>query len=472
MKSIIRKIIATILEIESRLIIKKYKPFIVTVTGSVGKTSAKDAIYSVLAHGDVNAGTEKAVRRSEKSFNSEFGVPLTVLGRGNAWSSLLGWIGIILAGLELIFFRSEYPATLILEVGADHPGDIKRIARWLSPNIAVVTRIGEVPVHIEFFPSREALVEEKLSLAKVATGTLILPADEPDILAVQKGVNGAQDKPTLTYGINTSADVSATDVEIIIERDILNNAMPVGISFKINHAGASVLVTLRGVIGMQHVHPILVAAAVGLARGMTLSAIVEACQANVPPPGRMKLLPGLKGTVIIDDTYNASPDAVREALATIARLHEGRKVVVLGDMMELGKFSPEEHRKVGSLAAKILASQEAEQMAGGVGGTVSSGVATVGDGMTHSLLVTVGQRAKMIAEGAVSAGFPEAFIHSFNTSDEAADEIADMVMTGDIVLIKGSQSPRLERITKVLLDDPARAFELLVRQDAEWLAKK
>lgn len=479
MKSIIRKIIATILNLESMLIIRKYKPTVITVTGSVGKTSTKDAIFSVLSAQTLSQdakiaqlGSQSAglVRRSEKSFNSEFGVPLTIIGCDNPWSSLIGWLGVMSRGIELIIFPSDYPKCLILEVGADHPGDIKRVAKWLHPDIAVVTKIGAVPVHVEFFPSRQALVDEKLSLARSAntTAMLVLPADEPDILAVRRD----NPRAALTYGVNTPADVSASSVEIVYDEGASGAKVPAGISFKLNHAGNSVPVTLRGVVGVQHVYPAVAAAAVGIARGMNLAVIVESFAQHTPPRGRMNILHGMQGITIIDDTYNASPDAVTEALATlkavgVANSSGGRKIAILGDMMELGKFSAEEHKRIGKIAADVLGVSIVEQNNEIMG-------ETVGLHSDANILVTIGQRAKMMREGALAGGLPESSIWSFDTSDEAIQELPALIHVGDTILIKGSQSVRMERISKALLDpaDLPRVAELLVRQDPEWLAKK
>src|SRR5690349_8876620 len=142
-------IVVALLTLESRLILAKYKPFIIAVTGSVGKTSTKDAIFSVLK------GQSRHVRKSDKSMNSETGLPLTVIGVPNAWRSLSGWIGNLLAGARLIFQKSDYPDCLILEVGADRPNDIKKMTKWLHPNISVITQISELPAHVEFFESAE-----------------------------------------------------------------------------------------------------------------------------------------------------------------------------------------------------------------------------------------------------------------------------------------------------------------------------
>ena len=150
MKSTFKKIVSLIIRFEAILIIKKYKPKIISVTGSVGKTSTKDAIFAVMS-------STFSVRKSEKSFNSDIGIPLTILGCPNAWFNPIKWLGNILRGLEIIIFNSNYPKWLILEVGADRPGDIKSVSKWLKSDIVVLTAFAKVPVHIEFFKDREAV---------------------------------------------------------------------------------------------------------------------------------------------------------------------------------------------------------------------------------------------------------------------------------------------------------------------------
>ena len=160
MKKFVKKIIIWCLVQVSRGILWKYNPKIIAVTGSVGKTSTKDAVYTVLKN-------EGSIRRSEKSFNSEFGIPLSIIGEKSGWGSLFAWILIIFSGIGKILIRDDkYPKTLVLEVGADKPGDISSVAKWLKPDVVVITRFPEIPVHIEFFPTLDSLIEEKISLAK------------------------------------------------------------------------------------------------------------------------------------------------------------------------------------------------------------------------------------------------------------------------------------------------------------------
>jgi UDP-N-acetylmuramoyl-tripeptide--D-alanyl-D-alanine ligase len=176
MKTIFRKIITYILQIESRLVISKYKPKIIAITGSVGKTSTKDAIFAVLSG-------VSYVRKSEKSYNSEIGLPLTILGVPNGWNNPLVWIKNLCKGLWLFLGPHTYPTWLVLEVGIGHPGDMHRTADWLQTDVVIITAIGETPAHIEFFSSRKSLIEEKSSLIQTLKkdGLLILNADDPDV---------------------------------------------------------------------------------------------------------------------------------------------------------------------------------------------------------------------------------------------------------------------------------------------------
>ena len=434
----LKKIIIYILTLESKLVLKKYKPRIIAVTGSVGKTSTKDAIYAVLA------ANGNHVRKSEKSFNSMIGKPLTILGVGNAWKDPLGWLSNIMRGLELVLFKVDYPDILVLEIGADHPGDIKNLTKWMHPDVAVITKIGDVPVHVEFFDSPEAVRLEKLFLAQGVKkdGTIVLYADDEKLRDLK-----FDGRKVMTYGMDESALVKGSTPTILYKEEN-GSRKPSGISFKLEFAGNSVPVSLENVLGIQHVYPVLAAVAVGLVQGLPLVKIVQGLPLYKPPRGRMNMIEGINDSTIIDDSYNSSPTALAVALTALAEVEGTKnKVAILGDMMELGKYSAEEHKKAGELVAKSL------------------------DSSRGDLLITVGQRAKGIRDGAVSAGFNPFSVISFDSSNEAAEKVKSMIKSGDIVLVKGSQSPRMERVTKAIMADPSRAPELLVRQEKEWLER-
>ncbi len=428
----IKKIVISILKLESRIIIAKYKPFVVAVTGSVGKTSTKDAIYSVIKN------SSKFARKSDKSFNSEIGLPLTVIGVPNAWKDISGWVKNVLHGLELIIWRSEYPDCLVLEIGADHPGDIQSVTKWLHPDIVVMTKVSSTPVHVEFFASPDDVFKEKSYLAKAvkAGGTLVLLADDEKIMTLKKD---SQAK-VVSYGMTETADVKGLNPIISY-----GNMAPTGIEFTLSLDAAEIPVKVNGVLGNTYIYPLIAAAAVGKARGMTADDISKGMADYVAPRGRMNIISGITGSTIVDDTYNSSPDAAISALDSIGLVQcTGRKIAVLGDMMELGKYASDEHRRVGSRVATAV-----------------------------NILVTVGPRSRLsLVEGAVGAGMSPENIFSFDSSVEAGKYVASIVGVNDIILVKGSQSMRMERVSAALLRESSRAAELLVRQEKEWLEKR
>ncbi|MEO8637795.1 MAG: Mur ligase family protein [Candidatus Taylorbacteria bacterium] len=431
MKSILKQTIVYLLTLEAKLVLKKYKPKIVGITGSVGKTSTKDAIYSVLA-------TQFFVRKSEKSFNSEIGVPLTILGARNGWGNPFIWLANLLRGLGLIIFPFNYPDWLVIEIGADRPLDIKTLASWVKPDIAVITRIGNIPVHVEFFTSRAQLIEEKSYLARYMKegGTLIVNGDDADAVSFI----GLTKNKSLTVSLEGEGDVVASHSLISYRKQENGEEVPVGINFKANLAGSSVPVNLTGVLGIQHVYPSLFAIAIGLSQNLNILTLCEAISGEIKTPGRMKILPGIKNTIIIDDTYNSSPVALSEALKTLLEISvKKRKIAILGDMMELGAHSKDEHLHAGKLVASVA-----------------------------HILITVGIRARDIAEGAQLNGMSEKNVFQFDDAKDSFSFLDGLLIEGDIVLVKGSQSVRMEKIVEEIMEHPEDKEKLLVRQDREW----
>jgi UDP-N-acetylmuramoyl-tripeptide--D-alanyl-D-alanine ligase len=432
MKDFFKKIITAVLSYEAALILKKYNPKIVAVTGSVGKTTTKDAVYSVLSKKFV-------VRRSEKSFNSEIGIPLTILGCQNGWSNPFLWIKNIFHGLSYIIHRENYPDWLVLEVGADHPGDIKSVTKWLKPDIVVLTKFAKTPVHIEFFKNRDEIIKEKGYLVEALKhdGTLILNADDADSMSFK----GKYNHKTITYGIDGLADVQATFSDLYYEDKKL-----IGMQFKADYFGNSVPIIIKNTVGDQVVYATLAAATVGIACDLNL---VEASQGIIDynsPAGRMKLIPGIKESLIIDDTYNSSPVAAFSALDTLKRIklgRNGRRIAVLGDMLELGKHSAEEHENLGKRVGDIC-----------------------------DMLLTVGLRTRATADTALSYGLEDKDIFQFEKSEEAGRYLQNLIKKNDVILVKGSQSMRMERCVEEIMAEPEKASDLLVRQEEEWKKKR
>ena len=442
MRSVFKKLVVYVITLEAWAVLRKYKPKVVAVTGSVGKTSTKDAIYAVLSKG-------ARVRKSEKSFNSEIGLPLTILGAPNAWNNPFRWLQNIIDGVFLLVFNVQYPEWLVLEVGADRPGDITSLSKWLPVDIAVITLLPEMPVHVEFFDSPEAVIEEKAAIIDAIKpgGVLALFADDPRTLGLQHRLP-APDARIITFGFSSASDVRGEHVALLSEDGSSPaGGWPIGMTAEISYNGTSVPLKVAGAVGAHAFVPALAAAAVGAALHKPLGDIAGALQSYDPPLGRMRLIRGIKDTLIIDDSYNSSPAAAAAALVTLGMINspstmlgiKPRKIAVLADMMELGRKSVEEHRKIGEQVAKHA-----------------------------DFLITVGFRARDIAAAALDNGMPDNTILQFEDSGKAGAELQNLIKEGDCILVKGSQSMRMERVVEELMAEPERAEELLVRQDAEW----
>ncbi len=429
MKTFLKNIVSKILIWESKIALKKYKPKIVAVTGSVGKTVTKDTIYTLISNFEYT-------RKSEKSFNSELGVPLTVLGMPNAWSSFVGWMENIGEGLILTLRGKKYPDWLVLEVGVDRPGDIKRFS-WLKPDIVVFTRFPKTPVHVEYFKTAEDVINEKRQLKDLLKpeGTLIV--NEDDERMRNEEVKEGQSK--ISYGFSENATLQGRDYEVVYKDEV-----PVGISFGVKFQDKDIEVRLKGVIGRHHVYPALAALAVLVSEGKTFSDASSLFKKHLPAPGRMRLLHGINGSVIIDDTYNSSPVAVRAGLETLATLQtKGKKIVVLGDMLELGDFSVKEHMEIGREVSSVA-----------------------------DIFVSVGVRMLKAAEVVMSESAKCMTVKSFKTSEEAKEFLRKIIKEGDVVFVKGSQGMRMERIVENILHEPNEAVKVLARQDPHWKEKE
>ncbi len=416
-------------------IVRRYRPTVIGVTGSVGKTSAKEAIYTVLSK-------KLTVRRNLKSYNNDFGVPLTVIGSASGGRSVLKWAGVVFQAVALLLFRRFYPKVLVLEMGVDRPGDLKKLTKRFPCNIGVVTAIGtQEPVHVEFFRDATHLVKEKtIMVAHLSRNDVaVLNRDDPRVWEMRKATNAK----VISFGFHAEADVRASD--LLMGQTLPDPTSPTlgGIHFKLHAKGSVIPVDLPGVLGAHQVFPALIAAAIGLHVGMHLVEIAEALKSYQSPPGRMRLIPGVKQTLIIDDSYNASPAAVIAALETLAQFEMvGRTIVVLGNMAELGKESETAHAEIGR---KVLDVAE--------------------------VLVTVGDLGKEIARSAERAGMSRDVIFTFDHSAEAGRFLQDHLQPLDVLLVKGSQSMRMEKIVKELMTEPLRAQELLVRQEPSWLKR-
>jgi UDP-N-acetylmuramoyl-tripeptide--D-alanyl-D-alanine ligase len=429
MKSVFKSIIVAIITWEAKILLKRKKPTVIAITGSVGKTSAKDAIYTVLKD-HVHA------RKSQKSYNSEIGVPLSVLGLKNGWSNPLLWLKNIFDGAFVAFFASEYPKVLVLEIGVDRPGDMKDLTSWLTPDIVVLTRLPDVPVHVEYFATPEAVIAEKMQLVQALSddGILIYNNDDQKIREEIENVR----QQSFGFSRYSPSHFTTSDDEVIYKK-----GKAVGVQCTLRHIEEEVTLKVFGSLGVQHAYNYAAAVAVGVQFDIALQDASDALAKNIPPAGRIRIIEGVQDTLILDDTYNSSPVAAEQALQTVRELDvKGRKIVVLGDMLELGRYSVSEHDRIGEIVAK-----------------------------SADILLTLGVRARNIAQGALDNGMSEKVIFQYDDINRAGHELLEIIEPNDLILVKASQGMRAERLVERLMKDPDQARQLLCRQGKVWLQK-
>ena len=431
-------IIQPILKGLAKKIIKKYNPEIIGITGSLGKTSAKEAIYAVLAD-------KFSVRASKKNYNNEIGVPLSIIDAEAQGKNILGWTGVFLKGRKLLANEDKnYPKILILEMGADKPGDIEYLLNMVKCKIGVITRIAES--HLEFFGTVEKIKKEKSLIVKELEKSdwAIMNFDDERIKEIAKEVKANY----LSLAINNEADIRAIEINLNCNfsrpASLKLDKGDFGISFKLSHKGSAVPVFLPGVISLPAVYAALAGAAAGIIHEMNMVEISQALRKFKSPNGRLNLIGGVKDTLIIDDSYNSSsPDSCYEALSVLAKVEiakKARRFAVLGDMLELGNYTEEGHKKVGEAVVKNKI----------------------------DYLIAVGERSRDIIEGALAQGMNEDKTVHFSNLKDAGLFLQEKIKKGDVILVKGSQGMRMEKIVKEVMADPLKAGELLVRQGEGW----
>ncbi len=341
---------------------------VVAVTGSNGKTTTKNMIASVL-------GERCRVFKTPGNLNSQLGVS------------------------EALFSLQEDHGAAVLELGMNRAGELSRLARMTRPSVGVITNVG--PAHIEFFESIEGIARAKGEILDhlPADGRAVLNADDPLVMK-QAGRSSA---PVTTFGCGDGADVRLTRSRTELSGSTF--ALSDGAAFRINLMGAHQVMNAAAAV------------AVGRIFGIDDSGIARALQRVEPAPMRMEYRK-VGAVHLIDDTYNANPSSVKAALDGLAAT-AGRKLAVLGDMLELGETGKAAHGAVGRHAAEV-----AER------------------------IVTAGERARDIAEAAVEAGMPASRIVTCSTSAEAAAAVLAEIRDGDVILVKGSRGMRMEAVVE------------------------
>jgi len=347
---------------------------VVGITGSVGKSTTKELVAEVLSQ-------RYHTLRNPGNLNNEIGLPLTMLRLG------------------------EGHEAAVLEMGFYVPGEIAFLCDLAQPQVGVVTNVGTV--HAERAGSQEVIAAGKSELVKAlpAGGYAVLNYDDPWV----RGMAEVTPAHVLFYGLDPRADLWADQV--------VGLGLS-GIRFDLHYRNETLSLRVP-LIGQHSVHTALRAAAVGLACGLTWKEIVNGLQKGHTQL-RLVAVHTSSGALILDDTYNASPESTLAALNLLAEL-DGRKVAVLGDMLELGQYEKSGHEMVGMRAAQVAAR-----------------------------LIAVGPRAKMIAAAAREAGMPASAITWVETTDEAATLLLGKLRKGDVALIKGSHGLRMDRIVSAL----------------------
>jgi len=349
---------------------------VIGITGSVGKTTTKELAAAVLARRYVTL-------KSEGSYNNEIGLPLT-----------------------LMHLTDEHER-VVLEMGMYDVGEISDLARIARPHVGVVTIIG--PVHLERAGTIERIVEAKSELVEALPpapeGVAILNYDDERV----QGMAQATSARVFYYGLSPKADLWADRI-VGLGLD--------GIRFRLHHEGETLHLKIP-LLGRHSVHTALRAAAVGLTEGLTWQEIIEGLRG---PSAQLRLVavPGPHGATILDDTYNASPASTIAALNLLDEL-DGRKIAVLGDMLELGDYEREGHEKVGLRALEVA-----------------------------DVLITVGPLGRVIGETALRWGMPADQVHIVERNGEVIALLEQMITSTDVVLVKGSRALQMEEIVNAL----------------------
>lgn len=413
----------------------KHKPKLIVVVGSVGKTTTKTAIATVLS-------TKFRVAMEPENHNTELSVPLGVLGIQYPPKSLLHKVGtwrkIFAAARKRIKWETGTDV-IIQELGTEKPGEIAHFGEYLHPNIAVVTAIA--PEHMENFPNGLTdVAREELSVAEYSD-LVIINHDDVD----GRYANYVNNNNVTTYGLSGGEYRFATDDKNPLDGyDVKFFAPEFGGASVENPVLASEDKAIRAKVnlaGEHSLHAAVAAATVGAKLGMTSDEIVQGLGEIRPVAGRMNLLRGVRDSMIIDDTYNSSPSASIAALLTLYEIPTNQRIAILGSMNELGDFSAEAHAQVGAQCDPNFLDW----------------VITIGEESARYLAPVAKKNGCQVAT------FPDPI---------AAGSFANKVLqSGGVVLVKGSQNGIFaEEAVKILLRDADDSSQL-VRQSGEWMNK-
>ncbi len=414
--------------------VNRERPVVVAITGTIGKTSVKELVAEVLKL------TGKPVFKTPGNLNTNSGVPLALLGYIEPPSSALGWLGAALKALtppKTKGFKAGVRPYFVLEYSSDATGDIPYLVGKIAPDISIVTAI--TPAHMQGYANFDELRQEKLSIfAGLQPGGLALVnADDPEQSVLPLSPHAAG-YTSLRYGLRERNDQSVWATNLALTAQ----GLACTLHYKKDGKEQSLPLTTQ-LLSEPQLSGVLAAALVALHQGVELAALKECLESYVLPPGRGRLLQGVRDITIIDETYNASPASVVSALNSLKELGASlkrRRVAVLGRMNELGDTAEQYHLEIAAAAATAC-----------------------------DAVVFVGQYADLMREKAVASGMKPESITVFSDTKSVCDKAEQVTRKGDIVLVKGSQNGvRLEQFVKRIMLHPELASKLLVRQTARW----
>lgn len=377
------------------------RPLVVAVSGSVGKTSCKEALGHLLA-------ADRPVEVSRGNLATNTGLAVSLLGGTEQATRLRTQLWLIWRAATVRWSVPDVRPTWVLEFSGDSPGDLPWLCKQLPPEMIVLTSGG--PVHLELYGTQEAIDAEHRAFASVVPTEKRFWNGEDPYLA-KLGIGGS----------DCRAQLQAVDGGWLVRPQGFRNDVRVQ------------------VVGKQHATAVAIALTVAKALGADESRVLAAATTYEPPAGRGRVLPGIKGRTIVDESANSSPEAVVAGLASLRPFAGNRHVTaVLGNMNELGDYATKLHYEVG-LAAKGCVDQ----------------------------LIAVGPNAEHIARGAREAGVNQ--VLEYGTADEAQAVLDDIIPEGAVVYLKASQNGmRFERFAFDLMADQGNAADRLVRMSPAW----
>jgi UDP-N-acetylmuramyl pentapeptide synthase len=424
MRSLVRHLVLALMWGAVKRRLWAERPFVVAVTGSVGKTSTKEAVATML---EISG---KPVVKTVGNLATDTGIPLSLMGFTEQVKGMAAWIKVLTRSITALYRRPVQRPYWVLEYSSDKPGDLAFLAQRVAPDVIVYTSGG--PVHMEYYKTQEGVLAELADLMRFLKkdGYVVRNGDDPFLRTL------IWPQHTVSYGVDgLSEKAEKVDVRASIQK---LGATASECTFLM---GEKKLAAHVAVIGKQQLAPVAAAALVGMKEGFTDDQVKQGIKAYQIPAGRGRLIPGTKGITIVDDSANASPEAAVAGVRMLKPWAHGRRTVaVLGNMNELGDYAVSAHREVAVAAAKSV-----------------------------DFFVALGQHSQDMLSAAKEAGMPGHKMLGFATPEQFMSQLEQVVERNDIIYIKASQNGmRLERVVKQLMANPADAPQLLVRQTNAW----